>query len=173
MRFIVLFLFYCFPAFASENIEVLGGGLTYHVLDFGTSYAYSNKLSQDGRLIYNATEGIGYISESGVFYQGYYLFVGNNSIAAPIYGGLWKNGLVFDRLYIGYTIGAYIQDNNAFKDIYITPFQLTEVGTTGIVPLIGVNIDYKLPLCGKSYLKLNNFLSPVIIIETISLGFEI
>lgn len=177
MKWITLLLFvWAFSSgtsYAETKVEVLGGGITYHIMDDGSAQSYTRKLSLDGRLIFNQMGGLGIVSEDNDVYQSLYFFGGNNSVGKPLQGILSKDGIKIDQWYLGLALGGYVQDDNEFRDAGVQPFRLTEIGSTGIVPIVGLAIDYKWDISNRYYLKLNNIISPNITNTSMALGVNL
>lgn len=156
------------------SLELIGGGLTYHLIDNGGSVKNVNKLSGDGRLIDNPLLGVGIEIEVYHFlYQTFIGFSGANSVGKPIGGGLYEIGLVLNSFQIGLTAGAYVQNDVAFRDSGEEPFRLFEIGQYGLVPIVGLNVNYKLKLSNSVYLKLNNIITPILTNTTVSVGLKL
>lgn len=154
------------------DVEVVGGSLTYHLIDYSNAVQYSNKLSNDGRLIDNPILGIQYVKESRLTYESIGVFTGENSIGKDILGLKLSTGEKMSNLYLGVVIGAYEQSTKSFRDKNIVPFQVGQVGDVGIVPLVGVELNYKIKVANKIYVKINNVVTPILTNSTISLGFS-
>lgn len=172
MKKLLLFLFLisCTTQASTSSFEAIGGSITYHVIDNTGSSQYQNKLSSDGRLIFNDLLGIRYISQDSYTYWSTSAFTGSNSIDSYITGAILSYGLTNRNLYIGTVLGGYVQDDDAFRNHGIDPYRMTEFGNTGLVPIIGIEINYKIDFTSKYYLKINNILSPVILNTSLSLG---
>lgn len=173
MKHLVLLLL-LFPAISNAySLEVMGGGLTYHLIDNDTSYLYSNKLTNDGRLIYNSVYGVGALYENEISYQSLSYFGGNNSVALPISGLLYKTGLKISNWYCGLAMGMYIQDDDKYRESGVDPFRMTEIGSTGLIPIVGISLDYKINITNKVYMKLNNLITPILTNNTLSAGMDL
>lgn len=149
------------PALA--GVSILGGGITYHIIDYSET-EYSNQFTDKG-FISNKIIGIGSYSEEGIFYDNKYVFFGENSIAKPIVGTIIQQGANFDNWLLGVAIGGYFQNNSEFKNIGLNPFSIPLDKTYGFVPLIGIAVNYKL---NKS-IRVNNIISPMIYNLSISI----
>ena len=157
---------------AHADVEVVGGSLTYHILDEGTSTSYSNRLSKDGRLINNPLLGIAVTTHDGVFFDTYMAFAGQNSVAAPMFGGLYEEGLELHHFQTGVGIGGYSQESRPFTDRNIHSFRITNIQGMDLVPVLGIVLNYKIMLYNNAYLKLNNLISPILTNSTLSVGME-
>jgi hypothetical protein len=158
---------------ADSSIEVVGGSLTYHPFDTDhTASYYTDKVSNNGKLIDNPLLGIQYSTEDKDYYKSAALFVGDNSIGQNIAGFKVSEGFKTCNFYVGAVLGAYEQDDSTFSKDGITPFQIAKTGTTGIVPVVGGEVNYKVIVNREMYLKLNNIISPAITNTTLSLGFS-
>lgn len=155
---------------ADSAIELIGGSITYHVIDDGASSKYVTKLNGDGRLIFNPLLGAKYLSQETYTYWSASAFTGKNSIGSYMNGAMMSYGLHTTNLYVGGVIGGYEQDDDAFRSQGIDPYRLAEINNQGLVPIVGVEINYKVDLNNLFYLKLNNILSPVITNTSLSIG---
>jgi hypothetical protein len=174
MKYLFIFLsLLSIQSFASDSLELLGPGVTWHVIDDGASGLYSHKLSSDGRLVYTPMIGIRKtsISDQNV-YNSLSLFTAQNSIGSPIYGGMGATGLqlfgVFDA---GFVFGGYIQNNQDFQRLGIVPFSATG-GENAFVPLMGLEFNVKIKLDKNAFLGINNTITPIITNHNISFGIN-
>ena len=174
MKYLLLILLLSSISYADNtSVELIGGSITYHVMDDGASSHYVTKWSPDGRLIFNQLYGVKLLVKDNDSYSSMTYFGGNNSIGSPIYGGIVSYGVILKDFNVGLAIGGYMQDDNAFRSVGVEPYRLTEIGSSGLVPVVGVEINYKVDLSDTMYLKLNNLLSPVITNTSLSLGFNL
>lgn len=157
---------------ADSSLELIGGSITYHIIDDGVSAKYVTKLNSDGRLIFNLLLGAKYLNEEDYTYWSLATFTGNNSIGSYMNGATASYGLFIKNLSAGLVLGAYVQDDNAFRNDGIDPYRLFEINNTGVVPIAGIEVNYKFPLSNSTYLRLNNILSPVITNTSLSLGLS-
>ena len=156
---------------SADSMEIIGGSLTYHII--GDNFEnFSNKLSSNGRLIDNPLYGIQYTIENGAYYESLALFSGDNSVGTQILGVKAAKGIKIGNIYFGLAFGAYEQDNTEFSNRGIVPFQVGKIGTTGIVPIFGGEVNYKIELGKDIFVKINNVISPILINTTLSLGMS-
>lgn len=159
----------------ADSLEVIGGSLTYHLIDNGGNIHNRNRVSENGRLIDNPVLGISVTNNpvlgSHVF-QSFAAFVGENSEGLGMAGGLYETGWELGNFQLGGIVGAYVQDNRAFYKAGEKPFSIAETGIYGIVPLVGAAINYKVSITKAFYLKLSNIITPVIASSTLNLGFN-
>lgn len=170
----LLTLLLLFPSlsYADRSLELLGGGITYHVLDYGASSKYSNKISNDGRLIYTPMLGLRITNIPGNYsYSSAAIFRGTSSIGSPIYGGLLSSGLAISVFQVGFGFGGYIQNNEDFRAKGIQPYSFIG-NTNALVPLVGIEANVRYPLSDKLFLAFNNLLTPVITNHYLSLGLK-
>lgn len=157
---------------ASDSVELIGPGLTYHVIDGGASQFYDHKVSQDGRLIFTPTIGLKKTHVKDSVYHSLSLFHANNSIGSPIWGGIGATGAeIFDIFHFGLVYGGYIQNNEDFKAINIKPFSMAG-NTNAFVPLLGVEMNIYFNLSNSMFLGLNNTITSIITNHNLSLGLN-
>jgi hypothetical protein len=139
----------------------------------GASEKFDNKISGDGRLIGNPLLGVADVYDNGTIFKEEVVFIGQDSVGSLMVGGMYETGRVVGRnLEIGGAFGGYLQDDSAFAARHIQPFSIATFGTTGLVPVLGAAVNYKVRFNESTYLKLNTVLSPIISNATLSLGFK-
>ena len=173
MKLLLILLLLSPLAQAKESVELIGPGITWHVIDNGAAPYFSNKLSNDGRLIYTPQIGLRKIHTDREFvYNSCAVFMGSNSIGSPIYGFVGSTGVELLRiLHVGIAIGTYIQNNNDFNAKGIEPFSMTG-GTNALVPILGFEINTQIPVTDKLFIGFNNLITPVITNHNLSFGLE-
>ncbi len=157
---------------AYAEVEVLGGGLTYHLIDNGAAQSFSHKLSNDGRLIANPSYGLTIYGHQDIFFKAVTVFAGENSVGSGMAGAMYSEGVEVGHAEVGLALGGYAQDSKSFTDLGIHSFRLTSIKGLDLVPLVGVVLNYRVPLSDKVYIKLNNLISPVITNTSLSLGYN-
>jgi len=171
IKYIFLIIMMAITARAENSLELVGPGVTFHVIDGGVSNLYSNKLSNDGRLIYTAQLGLRYVSSEDFGYSSIGIFRALNSVGSPITGAIYGYGISMTNLNVGFVAGGYIQNNNDFYARGIQPFTLFG-GTNALVPLVGFEINMKIPISKRTFIGFNNILSPVITNHNMSIGIK-
>ena len=168
-------LMLCFScsAGATESYEVFGGDITYHLLDFsGDTSAYRQKISPDGKLIYNPTYGVRYTNETDKDYWSATAFGGNNSLGYPMGGAAYTTGVKPNKyVQLGFVVGGYIQDGQPFYSLGIVPPSLGGIGTEILTPIIGAEINFKVKLTDSVFIKESNLIS-FITSSFVSVGVE-
>ena len=173
IKILVLFLFSHIAYADIISDELVLGSLTYHLMDGPpVSYKFQNPVSPDGRLIDNFLIGYQRTEENADHeYWSWCIFTGENSLAKPIGGFKLSSGTTNGRGYICIVVGAYFQNNRDFYDQGIdSSLAFVDFHSTGMVPLAGFEINYKLFHIGNTFIKLNNILTPVLTNHTISIG---
>jgi hypothetical protein len=177
---VLLFLCHLIPLIHAEplsvSVEAVGGALTYHLIDDGASQLYVQKITRDGRLIFNPIYGANFIFESKESFFSIGGFAGQNSVGLPIQGGLISNGVKVanGHLYLGWAVGGYVQNDLAFRAKGVIPFKLFEFSHyRDFVPLIGIEIDLKFMLTNHFYFKIYELLTPILNVNTLALGVTI
>lgn len=155
----------------SASIETIGGGLTYHLIGTGAEQNYSHKLSPDGRLISNFVFGVGVITENDIMYDSFKLFEGYNSVNQPMYGADYSAGFKLNCWYLGLVGGGYLQNDRTMRKAGVSPFHLIEIGDMGVMPIVGIEANYKISLSDSTYIKINNLVTPLLTNTSLSLGF--
>lgn len=157
----------------ASTLEVIEGGVTYHVVNNQeVSQKFSRPLSSDGRLIATPLFGMRYTFDEDIGYQAVSGFVGSNSINSPITGITYSVGIGFEYLNLGLINGFYMQNDHDFEAKGIQPYSLNG-GSNAIVPIIGLECNFKIPLKKDLFFGFNNILTPVITTHNISLGFKL
>lgn len=169
IKYIFLIIMMACAARADQTLELVGPGVTFHVVDGGVSNLYANKLSADGRLIYTANLGIRYVDEADFGYSSFAIFRALNSVGSPITGALYGYGISTLNLNVGLVAGGYVQNNEEFHARGIQPFTLFG-DTNAFVPIVGFEINVKIPVSKRIFIGFNNILSPVITNHNLSIG---
>ncbi len=87
-------------------------------------------------------------------------------------GAIYEQGVTLNRLSVGWAAGGYLQQSRYFTDLGDNSFRVMNVNGTDIVPLVGLVLNYTVWRAERSYLRLNNLVSPVITNTSLSLGLE-
>ena len=167
------------------SVELQGGGINYQLENNGTSAYNAHKWSPDGRLNYSGMLGVKVLEEDQLFYNSLLLYGGNNSIGQPVGGLIESSGFKVDNmgylgcpyhkgtLYVGWAIGAYLQNDNSYKAATGQyPNELTAFGSEGLVPILGLELDYKVRLTDRTYIKLDDVIQPSSVMTGLSLGYS-
>lgn len=173
MKCLIILLLFSFSSFA-DSIELIGGSFTYHLLaDDTTAQYFSNKISSDGKFIRTPLIGVAYntIDTDGGFLT-YIVFTGQNSFSQPMTGGLVESGGIYGHWNIGGVIGLYEENMIDWQAIGAVPFYIGVAGNTGFVPVLGIAVNYQIPLSKAMFFKFNNIISPLLINNSISLGWN-
>lgn len=167
--FLLMFALLSSPVLASDSAELIGGGLTYHLTSGGAKY-FDHKLSTDGRLINNPMLGARLLQENDLHYTAETLYGGENSVGFPMGGAMFSTGWKVGGFYLGGVLGTYLQNDDQVRAAHVIPFKLFEVGSMGVVPVFGIEANYRINLNDRLYLKLNNLISPVLTNTSLSAG---
>lgn len=171
--FTLLMALFAAQSRADNSVELIGPGLSWHVMNSNAGSLNSNKVSNDGRLLYTPEFGVRktYIEPTGL-YKSVALFTAQNSIGSPVYGGMLGTGLEFKKMFsAGLILGGYVQNNEDFRYKGITPFSVTG-GENAFVPLAGFEFNFKLYLSKNVFLGQNNIITPIISNHNLSLGIR-
>lgn len=159
-----------FSIAASSSTEIIVGGPTYHLIGMGSENALHPKWDPAGRLIGTPLLGIGFLTEDATNYAANKFFIGDNCVGQPIQGFDIAVGKKVAQWYLGMVMGLYVQNNQTFLDAGANTYLMGQIGDYGLVPIAGVEANYRIELGHDKYLKFNTFISPIIN-ETISYGF--
>lgn len=167
----LLVLVFSTIACASDTIELVGPGLTMHVIDGGVSDKYVNKISSNGRLILTPQIGIRKTNvDKWGTYNSLALFAARNSIGSPIYGGFGATGAEFFKFFdAGLVYGFYIQNDEDFRARGIEPFSMWG-NTNAAVPLFGIELNVKIRIEDNVFIGFNNIITPILTNTSLSLG---
>lgn len=164
MKFLLMLLF-TVNSQAAE-VETTFGGLSYHLFNpDNVSERFSNKISNNGQLIYTGLMGVGYHNDHTTLR----VFIGQNSIADTIYGATYSYNWDWGILRYGPIVGFYQQNDERFADRGIKPYSIGY----GIVPIVGGEFSIRLLTIENQYVRLNTIVTPVMINETIGWGIEL
>lgn len=164
--------FFIFPVHA-DSVEVIGGGYTYHLIDFGASDAYKRKITSNGRLIENPTFGLLFHERIGrFFYRSVGAFAGSNCLGRPMQGMVYSDGIEIGNFQAGAGLGAYFQESKYFSDLNVSSFRIANIRGVDVVPILGLVFNYKVNLTDSTYIKINNLVGPIITNTLFSLGYN-
>jgi hypothetical protein len=174
IRSVILILLVLFSRVGrSDSLEIMGGSLTDH---YQSNPAYVGKIVNSDSLIYNALLGLRYNFEKheSKWNISCEVFGGFNSVQEGMVGfaGAFDYKLM-DFLYIGPVLGGYTQSHSAYLSKGLVPFNIGQIGDYDIVPLIGLEINFKMDLNPTFYIKLNNVITPVLTNTSLSLGINL
>lgn len=175
MTKLLLLLLLCGPVFAKTEKEIGFGSFSYHLLGDSVSFSQlENKVSSDGRLISNGMVSFKSTSVQHREYTSDAIFAGQNSVAKPMAGYMAARGAyASENLQLGFVYGFYIQDNREFLNRNIVnPFSLFQSSKINIVPVVGAEINYKINITQKHFIKINNIITPAVTNHTVSFGVE-
>ena len=122
-------------------IELITGGLTYHIIDYGAAQYNAHKVNSSGTLISNPLYGLRYIKLDDGHYYTIGGFAGENSPGLPITGSIISGGIQDDNKRYGMALGAYLQNTDDFIASGEKAFRAGTVGVYDVVPLVG--LEYK------------------------------
>jgi hypothetical protein len=108
------------------------------------------------------------------FYTSDAFFIGENSVGTLMSGYMGASGVYLNKYtQFGAIYGAYAQDNTEFmrRGIYNCMAWFPE-SKISVIPIFGVEVNFKVNLSDKVFIKLNNVITPVVTNHTISIGFE-
>lgn len=155
----------------ADSIEVLGGSITEHLENANGAASYNaHKLSGDGRLIANPMMGLRLMKENDRRYDAYTVFGGQNSPGFAMGGTTVSTGWKFSGFYAGLVGGFYLQSDSKFLATGEIPFKWFKVNGTDFVPVFGCEINYKVDLTDKVYVKVNNLITPILTNSSVSVG---
>jgi hypothetical protein len=165
----------------STSLELVGGSVNYQLQNDGTSAYNVNKWSSDGRLSFQDSLGLRLVAEDRFVYNAVEFYGGNNTIGQPMGGLIESSGFKINwtgpkwakgtTTYVGWAIGGYLQNDNSYRGTTgQTPTELTAFGGEGLVPILGLELDYKVPISRAMYLKLNNTIQPTNINTSLAFG---
>ncbi len=157
-------------------MDAVGGAVTYHLIDNGAASFYTQKLSPNGRLIFNEIYGLNLLFESKKWFFSIGGFGGNNSVGLPIEGGLIAWGLKFwtSHCYLGWALGGYFQSDKDYRAKGVIPVKLFEIkNNQDFVPLVGIEFAVKFMITDSFYFKIYELLTPVLNINTAAVGLTL
>lgn len=172
---LLLLLLLTGPVFAKTEREIGFGSYSYHLL--GDAKAFSqleNKVSSDGKLIQNTMLTYKITSTNKEYYSSDAFFGGENSVASAMFGYLGASGAYVNKYtQVGFVYGAYVQDNTKFlqKDI-VNPYSFFSESKINIVPVFGLEVNFKAKISKDYFIKLNNVITPAVTNHTVSFGVE-
>jgi len=174
IKWLMLLLFFLYIPVQADSLELMGGSLTEH---YQSNPEYVGKIGTGNGLIYNALVGVRYNFDNyrTKWYTSTEIFGGLNSVHEGMVGaaGVLGYSVINEFLYTGAVIGMYTQNHSAFLNRGLVPFNLTQIGDYDLVPVVGIEINFKLNLTDALYLKLNNLITPILTNTSLSLGVKL
>lgn len=147
--------------------QLVIGGLTYHVINADSiSHMYKGCIIKPCALIYTPLIGYRFEEHDRDWYMAHTPFIGGNSIHQPIAGFLWSFGGILGDHKLGLAQGLYLQDDNKFIKKGIIPFSISQGGSVGVVPILGLEHQYRL----SEKFFTSSVLSPIIM--NVSIGYQ-
>ena len=170
-RLIIIFALFSSLGY-SDSLEIMGGSLTNH---YQSNSGYIGKIGNSDSLIYNALLGLRYnFEDDGKWCISGEVFGGFNSVQEGMAGFAGAiDYKLMNFLYIGPVLGSYTQSHSAFLNKGLIPFNIAQVGDYDLVPLIGVEVNFKMDLDTTFYIKLNNLVTPFLTNTSLSLGINL
>lgn len=150
IKLILVFLISCFNiAEAKEELHFnIGESISIHPLASmnETAQNFSNKLSKDGTYVRNSpTIDLTSITFKKGKYSKFSLLYSRDCVDSPVFGMGYSFGYYKTRsFYYGFVFGGYVMDEKPWKERGITKTWISIGNQTGIVPLIGGEVNLKL-----------------------------
>ena len=161
------------PTYNANEIEIVGGGITYHLWDGNNYSPYAHALTSNGRVILNPLAGVKFEhidKESGTYFS-LIGFGGDNSVSQPIYGGMYSMGYHYKFVDLGIVGGGYMQDDRPYTAAGFTTISVGPANNA-MVPIVGVEVNFIIPLDNETYLRQSNIITPAITNHTIGFGIR-
>src|ERR1019366_4965849 len=95
---------------------------------------------------------------------------GSNSVGKQMAGFLYTEGIEISGLQVGITYGGYEQESKYYDNLGLNSFRVVNISGIDLVPVLGLQVNYKIKLSDDYYLKLNNLIDPVLFNTTLSFG---
>lgn len=150
----------------ADTREIVMTSVSYHPM---INDAVAAKL--DGSLapglIFNPMIGIVETKTDFLFYTSYKGFFGRNCVSQPMVGGMVSAGADLGGFQLGLVGGAYYQDSSKFTERGIS------ILVGDIMPILGMEMNYRVYLDDQAFLKLTNTISPVLTNHALSIGWEL
>lgn len=171
-KLILLLGLFSITALADNELDLITGSATYHVIDPTNYGAYGPSFTSNGRGILNAVGAVRLIHyrDDGVYWSVAGMY-GQNSIFQPIYGGMYSRGYHYKYIDLGVIVGGYIQDDTQFSARGLGDASIG-YGAHALVAGIGVEANFIIPLGGNWVLRENNIVMPLIINATLGMGYK-
>jgi hypothetical protein len=166
MRKLILLLLLLGATKANADQVAIGLVTIHHTNPNQIDRKFSGCLHASCEAIYNPVLAYRMIEKTKRTYDAYTLLAGVNSIHEPIVGAYYAGGIRRSGYNLGVAMGVYMQNNEKFLQRGIIPFSAGKTGPLGIVPIIGVEHQYRL----TKKLFINTLITPVI--TNVGLGLQ-
>lgn len=154
--------------------------LTHHFSSVGSD-KFDNKVSNDGKTIKNPLIGLEFSKNYKKSSDKWVLFGGEDSIGSPMFG-VYK-GYGFQKIsnkgfHGNFLLGMYFFDQRQWDKRYAdsdirTPSLITGyLGIENVNIIIGIELNYHIPLGKKSFIKINNIITPLVTNHGVGIVFE-
>jgi len=169
---ILVLLFISTSAFAETEIGV--GGLSYHLAGSPELFSrFSNKTNSSGSLIRNDMLTFKNTHRKGGYYESTAVFIGENSVGSLMSGLIFADGTYLTKnIQMGLVYGAYLQDNREFTKREINNQCAIGNAKVSLVPIIGLELNLRFPINKRTFIKLNNIVTPTVTNHTLSINVE-
>jgi hypothetical protein len=142
--------------------DIYAGSITHHlIVSDGVEEKFKGKIANNGRTIANTLLGVGSYKSRHGKYISTRIFMGQNSIHEFMAGAVYGLGYATNYLDYGIIVGGYGQNNRFYRDQGISNFAI-ELGSMGIVPIIGGELVLKYPITPKLTVGLVNVVTPAL-----------
>lgn len=166
---IILIILIVLKKVHANEVELTLGSVSMHTTVDPSNVRLSNRITNDGRFVFNPLYGVGYTINRETLYYSFKAFTGLNCVADHIYGGTASLGYSWQHIRLGGIIGGYIQDDTAFTARNIEPFSI--IGNrNALVPIIGAELIFMFKVTDTSFIKVNNLISPILMNTSIGYG---
>lgn len=150
----------------ADTHEIVMTSVSYHPM---ISDVIAAKL--DGKLSrgLNFTPIIGFAQTETDFimYTSYKAFFGRNCVSQPMVGAMVSSGADLGGFQLGLVGGAYYQDSSEFTKRGVS------IPVGDIMPILGIEMNYRVYIDDQAFLKITNTLSPVLTNHALSIGWDL
>jgi hypothetical protein len=134
---------------------------------------YENKVSKNGCNINNPLYGISFRETINGAYRQNSFFFGQDSIGSNIVGYMNTMGMASDwGLELGLTFGFYFMSKKPWEAKGIQTPSLSVGSDYSLIPVAGIQGDFRIPVGNSLFIKLNNLITPTISNHNVSIGWS-
>lgn len=170
--FVVLAYVIFFDKASASEQEVGYSLLTEHLIgDREPMAKFSHKINNNG-LISNPIISLRFTNADEDCYDSFTLFGGQNSVGSSMGGVMGGTGFYLNKnIQTGLVYGGYLQDVTEFNRRGMAS-SFFDNGRIGFVPVLGGEINFKVKVSDRVFIKQNNTISPFVTNHSISVGVE-
>ncbi len=153
-------------------LDIYLGSISHHLIVHNDAESsFRGRIANGGRTIVNGLLGVGDTRYQGEKYTNLRFFLGQNSIHKFMAGVAFGSGYVSQYIDYGVIGGAYGQNNRFYRDRDLKNFAI-ELGSLGVIPILGIEATFKYQLTQRMSVGLSNIVTPALTNHSIRIQYQ-